>query len=170
MKNKYRIEDRKTYIYLRNIDKWAVIDTTDLTRANEFTGYWSGWHNKHTKSYYATGNIKLENGKRGIIWLHRWILNMFDPKIQIDHKNRDTLDDTRYNLGIVTNSENHQNMNWHRANKAGVTWHKHNQNWMAQITVGGKHIYLGSFPTTKEASDAYKKARNIYHPYGISCE
>jgi hypothetical protein len=41
---------------------------------------------------------------------------------------------------------------------SGVHWNKKNQNWMANITRGGRRYYLGSFATKEEASAAYQNA------------
>lgn len=42
----------------------------------------------------------------------------------------------------------------------GVSWHKKNQKWTAQIAVNGKQKYLGSFLTEEEAHQAYLSARS----------
>ena len=41
----------------------------------------------------------------------------------------------------------------------GVSWHKPNKKWLAQIFINGKHKYLGTFKCELEASEAYQKAK-----------
>lgn len=43
----------------------------------------------------------------------------------------------------------------------GVTWHKRDRKWVAQIMVKGRHIHLGYFSTAEEAAAAYATAANF---------
>ena len=43
----------------------------------------------------------------------------------------------------------------------GVSWHKNNKKWVAQIHNGNGANHLGSFTTEEEASEVYKEARAI---------
>jgi hypothetical protein len=41
----------------------------------------------------------------------------------------------------------------------GVTYHKHNGLWMAQVAIGRQTVYVGSYKTESEAAEAAEKAR-----------
>jgi len=57
----------------------------------------------------AKGNIKYVTSNRRKFRLHRIIMGITDPKIMIDHKDRNGLNNTRENLRIATNSQNQMN-------------------------------------------------------------
>jgi hypothetical protein len=172
MKNEYRIEGNKVYIYLLNIDEWTIIDLMDLERTDEYAGRWYGFKAKNTKSYYVNGDIKNEDGIWVGIKMHRWILKLTDPKIHPDHKDGDTLNNMRDNLNIVTPSENAQNRKKFSNNTSGYTgisWHKKSKKWSARIMINNRSIHLGYFNDPKEASIIREKAKEKYHPYGHGC-
>lgn len=91
-------------------------------------------------------------------WLHRWLLGITDPKIFVDHRDRNPLNNQRYNLREATNSQNQ--MNRGDTTKAstlprGVTKIKSNTKpYQAQIKFEGKNIYLGTFSSIASAVEA----------------
>ena len=111
MKNKYEILGETTVIFIhrKNGDVFnTFIDTIDLQKADSFTGSWYVNFNKKTDSYYVMGNITKENGERSLVGLHRFLLDPPLGKI-VDHNDRNTLNNKRFNLRIVTLAENNQN-------------------------------------------------------------
>lgn len=84
---------------------------------------------------------------------------------QIDHINRDKLDNRFSNLREVDRYRNMRNQSLRKDTKSGykgVVWHKRNQHWQAQLSyrVDGKlqTKYLGSFQDPLDAAKAYDKA------------
>ena len=94
--------------------------------------------------------------------LHRIILN--PPKFfQVDHINRNTLDNRKSNLRIVTQQGNLRNQK-RGNNKTGYTgvavgW---KGKFTAQIKVDYKKIHLGTFNTIIDAYKARKIAERTY--------
>lgn len=85
-----------------------------------------------------------------------------------DHKNRVKDDNRLSNLRDVTRSQNKQNQLVCRTNKLGIkgVWlHKQNGTYCASIGHQNKNIYIGSFATVEEASDAYKAMAGAIHQY-----
>ena len=83
------------------------------------------------------------------------------PVGQVDHRNRDTADNSFTNLRDVSQSVNKQNCSMYRNNKSGakgVCWYAPTKKWLAQITRNGKRRHLGYFATVAEASAAFKRA------------
>ena len=78
------------------------------------------------------------------------------PVQQVDHINRERSDNRWENLREVSNKENAQNSGAKGYSKGGNRWY-------AQISTGGKNIYLGSFATSEEAASAYLEAKYKYH-------
>ena len=87
------------------------------------------------------------------------------PKDQIDHINRNRSDNRRANLREVTNKQNGQNASKRSDNTSGhpgVSWHKRDFKWVAQIMHNQKLIHLGYFSILEEALSARKAAEKLY--------
>lgn len=83
------------------------------------------------------------------------------PPKQIDHINGNKLDNRWNNLRLADPSQNNANCPARARNTSGfkgVTWHKRNRRWQAQIRVRGKPIYLGQFDKIEDAAQAYSRA------------
>ena len=87
-----------------------------------------------------------------------WYVKYNEVPPIIDHINRDKLDNRIVNLRSITSQENSFN-----TNAKGYSYNKKDKKYIAQIRLGGKSIYLGSFNTPEEATDAYINAKQIYH-------
>jgi hypothetical protein len=74
---------------------------------------------------------------------------------EVDHVNRDGLDNRRCNLRPATRCGNAYNVAPRGVSGiVGVTWDWRRNKWSAQITVNGKHYNLGCFATKYEAEQA----------------
>lgn len=98
--------------------------------------------------------------------LHRFLLNMpyKDRSKIVDHINRDTFDNRRENLRIVSYSENNLNATFSKNNKSGRTGvYYHNRKnrsdcYVAKAMINGKE-YTKMFSIDKYGKDeAFKKA------------
>ena len=72
---------------------------------------------------------------------------------QIDHKDRNGLNNRKSNLRLATDAEQRRNMGLSILNKSGfkgVTPIK--KKWRATIVVDNKSIYIGSYSTKEEAA------------------
>jgi len=118
-----------------------LIDNEDLIKVKEYT-----WWIKNGYVYTTTKGGK----NRTSIYLHRLVMS--DPKGQeIDHINRDKLDNRKENLRFVSKSQNGMNKNGIR----GVT--KFRNKWRARIKINRKETYLGVFDTYEEALQVRRK-------------
>jgi hypothetical protein len=100
------------------------------------------------------------------IKLHRWLLSVTDPKIQVDHEDNNPLNNRIYNMRLCNNQLNCRNRR-NRKNSSikykGVHLTKQN-NYMARIQIDkATRLCLGRFNTAEEASEAYNKACTKYH-------
>ncbi len=88
--------------------------------------------------------------------LHRFLL---DPRggYEVDHINRDRLDNRRVNLRLATKSQNCQNRG-PKGRYKGVTWRKDKSKWQVQsVDLEGKKVHLGYYACDKEAVEAYNR-------------
>jgi len=93
------------------------------------------------------------NGKRYYL-LHRIIyfafnptFDFYNPKIQIDHINRDSLDNRISNLREATHGENQRNTKAHKNNKLGLKNIRDRETrWVVQIMKDGQKVVDRCFP------------------------
>lgn len=92
------------------------------------------------------------------------------PKYQIDHFDRDKLNNRIANLREATHGENQQNIV--KAHKDGASGFlgvsyvaKGIKKYKAQITLDGKIKYLGCHATPEDAHLEYLKAKETMHPF-----
>ena len=116
-----------------------------------------------TLGYLAIGF----NGTR--YYVHRIVWKMhhgdFEEHLMVDHVNGKKHDNRIDNLRLVDKTENARNMKASTKNTSGytgVSLYKPTGRWMAIIQVSGKHVYLGSFKTKKEAAKARCAADKKY--------
>lgn len=83
------------------------------------------------------------------------------PGYQVDHKNRNTLDNRRGNLRHATATQNAQNRRRHNALDCKGVTQKRNR-FQARIMVNGEARFLGSYKTVGEAAKAYNDAAARY--------
>lgn len=104
-------------------------------------------------------SVRLLGGRykaHHVVWLlakGRW------PKTILDHKDRDKTNCRIGNLREVSargNFLNSARMDGRGAGRIGAVFS--NGSWLSRISINGKRVYLGRFPTEAEASEAYLKA------------
>ena len=91
--------------------------------------------------------------------LHRFLLNIIDPKIHIDHIDNNPLNNQKSNLRLCNQSQNMRNIK-KQYNKTGYTGvYKDHNRYRACISVKNKTKHIpGSFSSPEEAA----KARDLY--------
>ena len=125
-------------IYLRGKKgegKFAEVDDDDFERLNKY------------KWYYGPGGYAYAY-KVG--YMHRNIIEIPEG-LQIDHINRDKLDNRRSNLRVCTSSENNLNRSFKR-----YSWDKSAKRWKVYLRRDGK-IVRKSYMTEEEARSVARK-------------
>lgn len=127
----------------------------------EFLNQWKWYVHESTKTFYAARQSPKVNGKQHAIFMHHIILGQPPKGLEIDHKNGQGTDNQRHNLRFVTRRQNQQNQRNGRKKTSqlpGVTWHKRNKRWQAQIRINGHRTYLGQFESEIKAFKVYCQA------------
>ncbi|MDP9317093.1 MAG: HNH endonuclease, partial [Chloroflexota bacterium] len=109
----------------------------------------------HKWRYHNAGYAVRTEGTRSVL-MHRVIMQA-PVGMEVDHINRDRLDNRRTNLRLCSHMENCRNNSTHKGSSQykGVYWDKANQRWVSRIVVSYKDIYIGSFSSELEAAHAY---------------
>lgn len=144
----------------RGINHTVFLDDCDFYRFdNPISLVWPGGKPYATLTYEGVKNQLL----------HRIITNAKKGET-VDHKNGNSLDNTRSNLRICTQAENCRNQKRKITNTSGYkgvsifkAYAKYNKQFVAEITVNYKRISLGYFGTPEEAALAYNKAALEHH-------
>jgi len=145
--------------------KWRV-----SRRGTAKAGDWAGRTEKIERSgrIHKYWRIKLDGklylASRIIYFMYHGV----DPyPLEIDHKNRNSLDNTVTNLRLSDDKFQVQNRGMHSSNTSGVKgvyWDKRASKWRAYITVENKQKHLGLYTTLKEAAEARNAAIKKYWP------
>lgn len=125
-------------------------------------------HAWYYKDGYAARNS--EGDFRTTIRMHQHIIPLQEG-FQIDHIDRNGLNNQRNNLRLVTNSFNGQNV-IRKDNKSGykgVTWFPNTRKWRAAITFNKKTITIGYSISIYHAAKMYdEKALELQGPDALT--
>lgn len=132
----------------------AIVDDEDYDRVVSF-GKWTA--HKVANNWYAI-TCKLENGRKKQYAMHQ-IVATFPG--QVDHINRNGLDNQKGNLRPCNASQNAANCRTPKNNTSGfkgVSYDPIKRRWVARIRIRGIRKRLGTYHTPEEAACAYDKA------------
>jgi len=106
------------------------------------------------QSKYVVANDKPRNRT---IQLHQLIMNA-NPGFEVDHINRNGLDNRRSNIRIVTHGQNQNNLPKRKGATSrfrGVSWCGPRDEWRVYINYSGLSKNLGGYKCEVEAAHAY---------------
>jgi hypothetical protein len=114
----------------------------------------------NSKGYLLTGTRKFKERKiHKIVATRINLIGNINNKLQIDHINRNKLDNRRENLRLVNKEMNMNNVDF-VLNGKGYCIHKKTNKYRVQIGMCGKKIFVGLFDTPEQARAAYVEAKN----------
>lgn len=136
-----------------NVGQWVGT----LDRLSNGREYWKVWFEGR---FYKVSRV--------VYFLHTNI----DPKtFEVDHKDRNPLNNNVDNLRLLDSSGQKHNMSIRADNKSGargVTWSKSAKKWRAQIRINSRYVHLGYYNCLFEAAVAYNNAAASEYPDFIS--
>jgi hypothetical protein len=128
-------------------NNYALVDPDDFEKVSTHS-WWL-----HSKGYAST--TLRSNGTPKNVKMHVMIAGP-----NKDHKNRNRLDNRKENLRTASRTQNSQNR--FRENKNGYKGVRissaKTRSYRARIIINKREICLGSFPTAREAAQAYDEA------------
>lgn len=131
--------------------KSCIIDDEDYELVSSMK-----WYAKFNGRFYA-----VNESKNSRVFMHRLIAGVKHAELDVDHINRNTLDNRRANLRIVTRQQNLFNVPKRKncvSVYKGVCRDKSGKRWRARISVSGETYHLGVFELETDAARAYNRA------------
>jgi hypothetical protein len=151
-------------------NQYALVDDEDYDFLIQWNWYAHRSDEKYT--YYAMRTVQKKEIRMHNAIAEKYKISDYD---ELDHIDRNGLNNQKENLRISTRGENNFNRrNWGvmpkgiRLNKS--TYKKRNGEikeyitYQARINVKGKSIFLGNHKELTKAIDAYAKASKKYYP------
>jgi hypothetical protein len=120
------------------------------------------------QGYWQIGVFGRTHPAHRLAWLHHygeW------PPHDVDHINRNRLDNRIENLRLTTRSENLHNSGARASSSSGVKGvalrslrrgKRPNKQWVAHIMVNNKRFHLGNYYTLEEATAARQQAEKTF--------
>jgi hypothetical protein len=135
------------FLNLTNSSLQIIIDDSDYEFLSQFK-----WRlNSHG---YPTATFNSQ-----ATYLHTILLGNHRPYKDVDHINRDKLDNRRSNLRICLIRENSRNRCKIKRTASsvfkGVYWNKHARKWTARIRKDYQFYFIGNFDQENHAALAY---------------
>ena len=144
--------------------KFALVDDEDYDYINQWKWYLDKGTRKKEYPYASRNKIKSEGGKRGVVKMHRVIMNT-PADMVVDHIDHNGLNNQKYNMRNCYPDQNAKNSTGYgESSYLGVSFdhRKKRKKVRAQICVEGKSIGLGYYLTEEDAARAYDRGARHY--------
>ncbi len=136
------------------IDKdYCVIDLDDVEKIKRYTWYLN-------EGGYAVASTKRDvNGQQKGFFMHRLIMNIDDPEIEVDHIDRNRLNNRKKNLRFANDNQQSWNrscgQNKYSAEYKGIYYDTKTKTFHVRLFYKGEDIYIGTFYNEISAANAY---------------
>lgn len=139
------IENNVLHVYFGK-DGYCLCDLDDYDLIKDLSFYYA-----RANAVYCTG--AHINGK---VYLSRYLLDIDDPSLQVDHINCCKTDNRKSNLRVCTCAENARNK------KSAKGYYRVGDYWVAKLKLHGKTVFNRYFRTEEEARRARRDAEKLY--------
>lgn len=137
---------------------FVLIDNSDFERLSQYK--WAMYQGYAAREMVVSVNPRV----RKIIKMHREILGF--PDFDIDHINRNKLDNRKLNLRKTNKSANGHNRGAQINSKTkikGVCFDTRTNKWRAYLTINKKQVYSHLFKDQQQATLARQQAERVYY-------
>jgi hypothetical protein len=158
-----KIKEFTTQVIQKNNEGYAIIKIKHKNKIYDIIVDDDIYYHIIQYNWYFNTSRYLHNNKLGL--LHRYIMNLNDKNLVIDHINNNPLDNRKENLRIVTIKENSKNKSSHKNSSSkyiGVYWYKQINKWVSKIYINGSQKSLGYFENEIEAAIVRDTATKKY--------
>lgn len=140
--------------------KFALVDDEDF----EWLSKWKWYAAPQSGKWKAQSSQWSKEKKKQItVLMHRLLMKPKDLE-EVDHRDRNPLNNQKENLRVCTGTENKRNIPKRKDNTTGFRGvYRQNGKWSAKINHNWKAHFLGYFPTKQAAALAYNKAATVFH-------
>lgn len=156
--NKIVVEKDIAKIYFKD-GGFFIVDKTDKELVEKY--YWN-----MVQGYPVTQikTIECKKGRRKCVRVHKLLINNLPQGLEVDHIDRNKLNNTRKNLRVVSHIENMHNVGMLSSNTSGyknITLDKKYNRYLVSFRHNYKKYFIGRYKTIEEAiiarDNAYKK-------------
>lgn len=147
------ILDHGEYIEIFAKNKSILVDKEDYEKIKSY-------HWRTHKNYAVTATYK--NGKLKNLWMHKLIMGKTKEGFDVDHINRNPLDNRKCNLRVIAHYQNKQNVKLNTNNSSGhrnISYSKKTGLFYASFTYLSKKYTVGSYKTLETALKKLKDKR-----------
>lgn len=145
------------------VKRYAMVDDDMFETLNKHNWYYQRVLGNNVEyGGYPKTTINLENGKRKSVTMHRMVMGAKSGE-NVDHKDRNTLNNQKSNLRLCTLSENGRNQLSRNGASGYKGVHRDRKHWKCSFRLNYKMICLGYFKTPIEAAICYNENIRKYH-------
>lgn len=142
----FELDEIARKFYIKDGRLWNVDYNITVDRNDDGKGYAKTW---------ATSNkVQREYRVHHIFW---FLYHGEWPKHQIDHRDTNKQNNTKYNLRYANSTIQQLNKKRKLDLPPGVTYHKKGNAYSSEITFQRKRRYLGRYTTAEAAHAVYKE-------------
>lgn len=143
-----------------------VYTKVSLHRFDELNKYnWQFMGFGHRKRVYRNASQEeIRCGSKKNIAMHRQIMNF--PEYEVDHIDRDPLNNTDTNLRVASTLQNSYNRGKRKNTSSkykGVSFDQGTKKWQSNVTVAKKRVYLGLYESEEYAAKVRDGAAIALH-------
>jgi hypothetical protein len=112
---------------------------------------------KHQYTFYVGRSCGHGRKDKRCMLMHRYIMGVTERSQQVDHRDRDGLNNVRENLRVCINGQNQANTTSSKGSSKykGVYKDRKNDKWCASITKDRVNHWIGRFDDEAAAARAY---------------